>query len=45
MLGPVCVWDGVYDAFQRKKQKNPAKRPAADARSTAALNVISEQMN
>ena len=43
LIGP--VWHCVCDAFQRNNQKNPAKRSAADARSAAALNVISEQMN
>ena len=39
------IWDGVCDAFQWKKQKNPAKRSAADARCTVVLNAISSQMN
>ena len=43
LIGP--VWHCVCDAFQRNNQKNPAKRSAADARSAATLNVISEQMN
>ena len=36
------IWDGVCDAFQWKKQKNPAKRSAVDARCTAALNARRE---
>jgi len=30
------VWDRVGNAFERKTQKNPAKRIAANARSTVA---------
>ena len=39
------VWDSVCDTFQRKNQKNPAKRSASNARSIATLNTISDQMN
>jgi len=31
--------------FSKKNQKNPAKRFASNARSTATLNAIKEQMN
>ena len=39
------VWGSVCDAFERKKQKNPAKLSAVDACSMAAHNTISEEMN
>jgi len=42
-LGP--VWFGFRDAFERKKQKNPAEQVAADARLAVALGRKSGKMN
>jgi hypothetical protein len=40
------IWDGVGDMFQqKKKRKNPAKRPTMNARCKAVLNTISGHMN